>query len=562
MNGRAQLVNAALLGALPADLQEELLAAAEPARLDAQEWLFREGDPADHLYLLVSGRLRVIVVRDGEPRVLRLLGPGAAIGELAILTQSPRSASIQAVRDSELLQLDGERFLALLERNPDLGVALARALAQQLQESGGLSEPDVTPTVFAVTATPGLDVQPFCNELLRALETLGSVTPVQQIPHEDWSTSLATLEAANDFVLLLAPADGGAWSEFCLRQADRVAVVAAGPPPPEFRAPAGCDVVFLDASAARTLRDWNATCRPRAHHVARAGDADAVARVARRLAGRSLGLVLSGGGARAFAHLGVLQVLAEEGIAIDRVGGTSMGSFIAAMVASGRPVAEMIEIFRADVARPVPLTDYTVPRYSLLKARSRGESLLRELFGEMTVEELPRPLFTVSADLVSGQMVVHREGSLVEAVATSMTIPGLLPPRLREEQVLIDGGILNNLPVDVMVAGEPGPVVAVDVMRRVDAADLQAAGRSALPTILETLARATVLGSIERAESNRRLASLMITPDVQGLGLRDFRRINEALDAGRRAGEAALAAGGKERLQVRRPSPAEALTPA
>jgi NTE family protein len=133
---------------------------------------------------------------------------------------------------------------------------------------------------------------------------------------------------------------------------------------------------------------------------------------------------------------------------------------------------------------------------------------------------------------------------------------------VRKEHVLIDGGILNNLPVDVMVASEPGPVIAVDVMRRIEAADLESSGRSAIPTIVETLARATVLGSIERAEGNRQLATLMVTPDVHGLGLRDFRRIDEALDAGRRAAEAALADGGKEQLAAAAPAPVQALTTA
>ena len=105
----------------------------------------------------------------------------------------------------------------------------------------------------------------------------------------------------------------------------------------------------------------------------------------------------------------------------------------------------------------------------------------------------------------------------------------------------------GNLPVDLMVESGEGPVLAVDVMRRLGAA---AAGDSApaLPSIVETLSRATVLGSAERAEGNRSLAGLTITPDVEGVALRDFSRLDDAIDAGRRAAEQALASGGKEAL--------------
>jgi NTE family protein len=129
-----------------------------------------------------------------------------------------------------------------------------------------------------------------------------------------------------------------------------------------------------------------------------------------------------------------------------------------------------------------------------------------------------------------------------------MAIPGLAPPVSHGAQLLIDGGVLNNLPIDLMVADEPGPVLAVDVMRRVAIDELATTPGSSLPTILETLSRATVLGSIERAEANRGLARIVIAPDVQQVSLRDFRRLETAVEEGRRAAEEALAAGAKVAL--------------
>ena len=558
------LAGTSLLGLLSPRLRDELVSLAELVRIRAQEWLFLEGDVADRLYLLVSGRLRVLVEGDDGPRVLRLLGPGAAIGELAVLTGTKRSASVQAVRDSELLQIDSERFRELVHGDSELAAGLATALARQLQESGGLQEVDAPPAVFAVSAVPDVNAHPFWAELQSAFQELGSTAVVSGPAPDgmwgnDWGVSLAELERTHSYVLLLAEPDGD-WAQFCFRQADRVVILADGASRERHPAPEGCDVVFLGTPAPTTVATWQSLARPRAHHVvpAEVELAAAARRVARRLTGRSLGLVLSGGGARAFAHVGVCEVLAEEGIAVDRVGGTSMGAFVAAMVALGWSPERMVEVCEAEIARGAPFSDYTLPRHALIRAR-RGESMLRRLFGEVTLEELPLPLFTLSADLLSGQMVVHRTGSLVEAVGMSMAIPGLVPPVSHGTHLLIDGGVVNNLPIDVMAADEPGPVLAVDVMRRIGPHDLARSARVSLPTILETLSRATVLGSVERAEANRALASLVITPDVQGLSLRDFRHLRSAIDGGRRAAEAAFAAGARETLLLPGPTAARPL---
>jgi NTE family protein len=128
-----------------------------------------------------------------------------------------------------------------------------------------------------------------------------------------------------------------------------------------------------------------------------------------------------------------------------------------------------------------------------------------------------------------------------------MTLPGLLPPQRRDGGLLVDGGVLNNLPVDHMAETHEGPIVAIDVVRRLDETG---DAETALPSIAETLARATVLGSVERAESNRALALVLVTPEVQAIGLREWSALTAAIDAGRRATEQALEAGGADALRA------------
>ena len=543
-----------LFGLLPARLQDELVAAGHPVRVSAREWLFQAGDAGDCLYLVASGRLRVVAERDGETAVLNTLGPGAVIGELAILTGATRSASVQALRDTELLEIDGERFEELLARDAELGAGLARALAERIQR-GGTLEPSEAPTrVVTMTAVPGVDAERLWLELGSAFSELGA-TVAHARPLADWGETeawgraLGELEQAHDYVLLRADLDKSDWSSFCIRQADRVVVAAAGSPPAGLATPAGCDLVFLHVPSIEDVAAWT-SAGLRAHYVVTSEGAlpDATRRLSRRLTGRSLGIVLSGGGARALAHIGVLQVLAEEKIVIDRFGGCSMGAFVGAMAALGWPPEAMVETCRQEFAHRTPFGDYTFPRHALMRAR-RLASRLRRIFGDAALEQLACPFFTVSADLLSSRMVVHRTGSVIEAVGSSMAIPGLAPPVLRRSELLVDGGVLNNLPIDVMIAGERGPVVAVDVMRRLESDDADANPEALLPTILETLSRATVLGSVGRAEVNRELADLLITPDVQDISLRGFKHLERAVDAGRRAAEEALAAGGKKAFE-------------
>jgi NTE family protein len=352
---------------------------------------------------------------------------------------------------------------------------------------------------------------------------------------------LDRLEHEVDHVLMLAPPDAQpGWRELCVRQADRIVVVAEGDPAPLSADGQPVDVVFRGGSEPGRIEDWTRMVGARAHHVVRPGEAG---RVARRLTRRALGLVLSGGGARGLAHIGVVGVLQEEGFEIDRVGGCSIGALIGAMAAEGMRAAEMRDVCAGEFVRRTPFNDYTLPRVSLIRMRKARKMLLR-VFGERRMEELPRPLYTVSADLLSSRLVVHTRGPIFEAVGASMSIPGIAPPLVHGGGLLVDGGVLDNLPVDLMAEADEGPIVAVDVIRRMAAGEAE----PVLPTIAETLSRAAVLGSVERAERNRALARLLITPEVQDIPLRNFRALDRAIEAGRRAAEQALERGGRQVL--------------
>jgi NTE family protein len=480
-----------IFAALPDAARAQLAADAPRRRLAAGEWLFRAGEPASSLFAVLSGRLEV-VADDPEPVVVRDVGRGAAVGELALLTGQARSASVRARRDSELLEVPADLFDNLLRRDLATMHALTRMLATQLRESRAII-PTRTPLPIAVALiSPADGPPPPADALAEELRPFGPVTLLradQAGPPDRWPTALDSAEAAGR-VLLVASAGEGAWEEFCRRQADRV--IECGPRPVD------------------------------------------VAALGRRLTGRAVGVVLSGGAARGLAHIGVIEALLAAGVTIDRVGGTSMGALIGAQLALGRDPQALRAWAQAELVQRNPLGDYTVPRVALTRGR-RGRQMLERTFGAARIEEMEREFFCVSADLVSARLVVHRDGPAAEALAAAVALPGIVPPAEAGDRLMVDGGVLDNLPVAEMSASGEGPVIAVDVTAR-----FSPPPPGMRMGIRDILLRTLTLGASDTAEAAQRHADLVIEPDVSGVGMLEFARLDDLVARGREAAEAAL----------------------
>jgi len=302
----------------------------------------------------------------------------------------------------------------------------------------------------------------------------------------------------------------------------------------------GCDLVLLGENHPPEIAAvWLDRLRPRARHRVRAGagrDAD-LARVARRVTGRSLGLVLGGGGARGFAHLGVLEVLEENGIAVDRIGGTSMGGIVASTFAYGLNAAQRRQAVKSFVSPRVRRPQ--LPPRSALVRTDRGVETVQRVFGDQQIETLPIDLFTVAADLVAAEMVVQRRGSVAEALLSTARIPAIFPPGRTAGRLLVDGGLIRNLPVDVMSQTGEGPVVAIEVGGRFDP-PIDEDGDPALPGIGETLMRSVLLGSAAAGSGVIAGADLLLEPDVSGMKMMAFGEIDRGIAIGRAAATARL----------------------
>jgi EmrB/QacA subfamily drug resistance transporter len=529
-----------LVSELPERDQSRLARAARPRHLNAGEWLFREGAEVDGIYAVRAGRLEV--VRDGT--VVAVHGRGELIGELGILTGGPRAASVRARRDSELVFIPKADVESVLSAGPHLALAVSRRLASRFQ-GASFVDPHArfasTGTVAVVAA--GIPAGLAARGLSAELEQLGTVAELRREDTRGQRTAqLDRAERTSDHVLLVADpiTDGRDWTDFAVRQADRVVLAGAATPPPELPARVNGAEILLPSGA--DVRAWTRALPQDADYHVSVGS-DGAAAIARRLAGRSLGLVLGGGGARVLAHVGVLEEIERAGLRVDRVGGAGTGALVAALVATGMDAAEVDARLYEELLRRQPFGDYRPSRTSLIRGR-RVREMLDRLFGDTLIQELPLEFFAVSADLVAGELVVLRSGRLADALEAALAIPGLMAPVAAGDRLLAESGSIDNLPVAAMAERGDGAIVAVDVSERDSGPVLiEPAG---LPSVREAVARAGVLGSLAAADEARALATVTVTPATDGVGLLEFHQIDELRAAGRHAAREALAGSARE----------------
>ena len=552
--GREEAFHLRSLGVLPPDV----LARAERVPLPAGEWLFRQGDAGEALYVVERGRVEIVAEpAAADAQVIRDLGPGGVVGELALISGAPRTASLRARRDSTLLCVARADFERLLEIDAAFSRTLLRQLARQLEHSRPLPAPgrEVASVVALFTASQDEACRRATALFIEAfLATADTGALDERVGAEGLADALEQAERQHPHVLLLAGTPGTAWAASCERQADRAIVIVGEVPAPGQPVrgvlPRGADVALAgrpgDPTASALLAEIGARSSQRIRRGT-AGSQDAAA-LARRMTGRSVGLVLSGGGARAFAHIGVIEVLLAAGIPIDRVAGVSMGAFIGALLAAGLEPDEIDHHCYQEWVRRNPASDYRLPRVSLIRG-ARVRAMLERLLPP-AMEDLIRPFLCVSTDLISGELVVHRRGPLPQAVGASMALPAFAPPVRLDDRLLIDGGVLDNLPVATMAADGEGPIIASDANEPEDRHVGRVKAPDRDPTLPETLFRLILLQTEDTQAAARQHAQLLISPDQDGVGRLEFHQLDRMREHGRRAAARALETAPAELLRT------------
>lgn len=551
-----------LFEGLDATLLNEITAGIEWFALPGGMVLFEAGDAPDALYLVVSGSLGAYTASaEGHRRLVGTIMAGETVGEMALISGKPRNATVTALRDTELGRLPRAAFEKLMLSHPQGLLRIAQLMAQRLDASQRqVRGRRAIPRTFAVVPNgAAANAATFAAQLATHLQHLGRTELVRsQRGAEHTSQWFHSIERANDFVVYVCDATATSWSKLCLRQADVVLLLAHAESLPidwpilVANQNAGIalqrtELVLLhkEKIAPGATTRWLDLRPGMPHHHVR-GTSD-IARIARLLTGRGLGVVLSGGGARGFAHIGVLRALREAGVTIDSIGGTSIGAIIAAGFAMEWGDEELTSRVRRSFVETNPLNDYTLPLVSLVSGR-KVTRLLKHEFSDICIEDIPLPFFCVSSNLSSGQLALHRRGELWRWLRASVAIPGVLPPLVYHGELFADGATINNLPVDVMRDAGLGRVIGVDVggdrVFTTDSVDSDVPpfwrmlqwfrGRKHRVNILQILWRAGMINSAGNRTARQELSDLLLQPPLEQIDMLNWKAFELAIEIGYR----------------------------
>jgi NTE family protein len=533
--------------------------------------LFRQGEPADAVYVVASGCLGVFRHEEegeaAEPVLIAEVPPGNLVGEMSLLSHGKRTRSVAALRDSEVWRLAQTSFNALTAHHPEVLPALMRSVvARNALETGKRRR---QPRTFAILPSgPDVPAARFAVMLADALGRIGNQVQMlgpESIDREpEW---FARCELESSFVLYRADPTLTPWTELCLRQADCLVAVRNADNDVPTKLPFEVETAQSGAVFHRrrelVLLHEGRDPRPGStaallagglyghhHHVRIDIHAD-IDRLARLLTGHAVGVVMAGGGARAFTHIGVVKALRESGVPIDLVGGTSMGAIVAAGVASRWNDQELNERFRKAFVEANPLSDYTLPLISLFSGR-RVTRLLRAAFGEKDIEDLILPFYCMTANLTTSNADIHTVGRLWRWLRASVSIPGVLPPFNEAGEVHVDGGVIDNFPVRAMRRLGRGVTIGVDI----DTGGALAAGAGVeepwsawqffrrlvwkrnetlpIPSIVRILLRSALVASTSRAAEDRGASEMLIVPPMNHIDLLDWTSFDAAIELGYR----------------------------
>lgn len=637
--------------------------ALEWVQVNAGQVIHHQGDESDAIYLVLNGRLRSVVEGSkGKMTVIGEYGQGESVGELEVMTESTRPATLHAIRDTELAKFPRSLFNSLAQEHPGITIQISKLIAQRMRDLvehplsekgieqgniGGVQTATSTVnlrTVAILPVTAGVPVVEFGHRLLNALHQIGvtrGVTSLNQaailnhlgrhafskMGKLKLSQYLADLEEKYGLVLYIADTNvNSPWTQTCISQADSILLVglaesSAGIGEYErfllgMKTTARKELVLLHSErycSPGLTRRWlknRVWINGGHHHIQMAfrlttepshpqikkfgtvlkqrvqvlqaeiqkytsrriqqtpvyspqttfkGDFH---RLARRLCGKSVGLVLGGGGARGIAQVGVIKALEEAGIPIDIIGGTSIGSFIGALYARDADVVPMYGRAKKFSGRMGSMwrfaLDLTYPTVSYTTGHEFNRGIFKT-FGDSQIEDFWLEFYCNTTNISRSRAEYHSSGYVWRYVRASMSLAGLIPPICDEGSMLLDGGYIDNLTVAHMKSLGADVIFAVDV-GSIDDNTPQGYGDSLSgfwsmlnrwnpfssipnpPTLSEIQARLAYVSSFDNLERAKSTAGcLYMRPPIDPYGTLDFGKFDEIYQVGYAYGKEFLA---------------------
>jgi NTE family protein len=546
-----------------------------------EEILIHQGDSSDSFFVLLNGKLVSFFRKEnGEEKVIGVINSGETIGELGVISGEPRSLTVKALTDAELLKLSGEIFLKICIDNPDLTVKIMKIITRRAQRTIRLiSQNDKKRLIIFFSANEEILVEPF-KEVIR-LQLLGKAFLF--LDEEGLSTEKIVQVVQNsatenkDVVIFIKKMNLDVFqhiadhilSFYLIIQDSQTAELTTDVKNilnhlQTNKIKQELIVLHEEQKSYLNTNSWLSVTDFYFYHHVNATDKNSISRFMRFMMGNPIALVLGGGCAKGFCHFGVIKALLENNLPIDIIGGTSTGSIVGGCYVSALNYDKALNIFlRGFELTPatVSFRNITWPFVSIFS----GDPLTtfgQGLFGEKKIEDLLLPFLCVSSNISTKTEHIHRKGILWEAIRASSAIPVFWPPMVMNGQLHYDGSILNQLPVDVIrnLLGPRAIIIASELSVAEEdpvfynfppAFNLKNAFLYKLgikrehyqfPQFMEAFFRALFLGASYGARKNGALADILIKPNLREFGLFKLspEQVQQLIDIGYREMQEAI----------------------
>lgn len=533
---------------------QHLLSRFEKIILPQGTVLFEQDEPSDSLYILIEGHL-IATLRtiDGKQKIIGIIEKGETVGEMGALSNQLRTLTISSTADSFLLKLTKNQLEAFFKDYPSTIFHIIDIIISRSQSTIKiLSEKKIFRHVALIQGNPQVPMTVFLNNLQNHLSSKSKII-LSTDPKLNLAKQIKDAETQDKILLFLLTPENEKTLSAKIDHIGGIYVIVDGDKRPHLSKFAlemlkgdkthfvtQYELILLHDDSIEQPKDtinWLTLSNFTLHHHLRLNAPEGYHRLIRSVCGKKVGLVFGGGGVKAWACLGALKAIIDSKIPIDAIGGTSAGALAAAPYALHLNYEETLLDFQKYVESATNLFSWknlTWPLISLIDAK-KSTLLLKKLVTDTKIEDLWIPFFANSCNLNTSKEVIHRHGYLWEALRSSTAIPGIAPPLVLDGQMHVDGGIVNNLPVDTMrlMIGNESKIICVslshidvDTIRynfppiipfrvgllrklRLGYLDYK------FPPFLYTFLNALLVGASTREKINREAADISICPDLK-----------------------------------------------
>ncbi len=524
----------------------------------AGDVVFHAGDESSSMCIVQQGRLGIYSQLPlSAANQLATVSVGESVGEMGMIRKDKRSAEVVALRQSKLLFIDEALFERLCHAYPSILLKLSQILSDRIENANKSKKSrkhQAQTFSLCVLNIEEKEKNDFLQAMLLAFDQLSM--SVKVVTDRVELAYLSQLEQRYQCIIFCSDeyqldffAENINYSDeiLLLNNSESLAITAPTQSilsKHSARLPIKHFIIHHD----NILVEKNYNFQDIAcdiYHIRSAKDAD-LRRFVRLVTNQAIGVVLAGGGAKGFGHIGAMKALAEMNVEYDVIAGTSMGAIVAGVMAQEQSIDEIITLFEAFFLGKNPIGDWTLPSLSLAKGQ-RLDNSLKKGFGQRKIEHLWCTFFCIASGLNSAKTNVLDKGLLWKAIRASISLPGILPPIEIDGELMVDGGMLNNLPVDIMKMRGIKKVIAIDLQEsdywgaeftqlNLQPTFLQRIRnlfmRRESPTLLNILMRSAILGGSSFAMQRLSEADYPIKLPLDHYGLLEWKSLHDIIDIG------------------------------